>query len=140
MGMYTEIIFGAALKEDTPQFVINTIQALIDGNLDELEVKPEHRFFQAERSHHLLCAGGSYYFPGTVEPKFYKDEIDNCWRLHFRSNIKNYGSEIELFLDWIGPYVEQGSGLRDIYAYVMYEEQNEPTIYALRDEVALYHG
>jgi hypothetical protein len=136
MGMYTEIIFGAGLQENLPDDIRKIIQALVNG--DELPAKkPDHPFFNSQRTW-LLRSGGSYYFPGTVEPKFWYDDIANQWFLHFRSNIKNYDSEIEKFLDWIKPYVEQGTGYRGFYAIVTYEESNEPTIYYLRDAVNEY--
>lgn len=129
MGMYTEIIFGAELKKSIPEDVVKVIQKMVDG--DELGASaPDHPFFKSQRNW-LLRSGGSYYFPGTVEPKFWKDEISDQWYLHFRTNIKDYDSEIEKFLDWIKPYINSGVGTRDFYAIVTYEEDEEPTIYYL---------
>jgi hypothetical protein len=53
--------------------------------------------------------------------------------LSTRSNIKNYKQEIETFLEWIKPYINGGSGSRNMYAIVIYEEQDEPTIYYLHN-------
>ena len=132
MGMYTEIIFGAGLKENPPEDVVTVIQKMVNG--EELdEQSPDHPFFKSERPW-LLRSGGSYYFPGTVEPKFWFDTISNRWFLHFRTNIKNYDSEIEKFIDWIKPYIEQGVGERNFFAIVTYEEASEPTIYYLGNE------
>ena len=61
------------------------------------------------------------------------DDIAKQYSLHCRTNIKNYDNESEKFLDWIKPYIAQGSGLRDFYAVVMYEEASEPAIYYLND-------
>jgi hypothetical protein len=131
MGMYTEIIFGAGFITDIPEYVINTIKKLVNG--DELdETIPDHLFFKSERPW-LLRSGGSYYFPGTVEPKLYFDDIPKQWYLHFRTNIKNYDNEIEKFLDWIKPYIADGVGNRNFYAIVTYEEADEPTIYYLSE-------
>lgn len=131
MGMYTEIIFGAELKKEAPESIINTIQYLVDGkDVSELENAPDHDFFRSERTW-LIRSGGSYYFPGTVEPKFWHDDISQSWFLHFRTNIKNYDSEIEKFIDWIKPYIGDGVGGRRFFAIVTYEEQDEPTIYYL---------
>ena len=119
--MYTELIFGASLKEDTPQEVIQTIQDMIDG-------QPTKKSFQ-----HLFNTS-SYYF-GINEPlvKFWKDDIRNCWILSSRSNVKNYDGEIEAFLEWIKPYIEKGSGEREFYAIATYEESREPVIYYLEE-------
>lgn len=129
MGMYTEIIFGAGLKEELPEVIVSTIKKLVAGE-DLAESTPNHPFFKSKRPW-LLRSGGSYYFPGTVEPKFWFDDIAKQWFLHFRTNIKNYDSEIEKFLDWIKPYIEEGVGERNFYAIVTYEESVEPTIYYL---------
>ena len=131
MGTYTEIIFGAKLKKDTPEEIIGTIYDLILCNtIDEFKYVPDHNFFKTSRWW-LLQSGGSYYFPGRMEPKFYKDTFSKTYFLHFRTNIKNYGQEIELFLDWIKQYIDSGSGIGNFYAIVCHEEQKEPTIYYL---------
>jgi hypothetical protein len=127
MGMYTEIIFGAALKLDIPE--IKTIKKLVDG-IEFDGTEPDHLFFKSSRPW-LLTSGGSYYFPGNIHPKFWKDEISELWYLHFRTSIKNYNDEIEKFLDWIKPYIVQGSGINDFYAIVTYEDDSQPTIYYL---------
>lgn len=138
MGMYTEIIFGAWLKEDLPQDVVDTINILVNSNINDirnfcqLSSVPDHPFFKSERPW-LLQSGGSYYFPQVMRAEFKYDKIAKQYSLCFRTNIKNYDDEIEKFLDWIKPYIESGSGEKDFYAIVCYEENSEPDIYYLRD-------
>lgn len=60
------------------------------------------------------------------------DEISKCYHISTRSNIKNYENEIELFLDWIKPYIEYGSGVRNLYAIVTYEG-GTPILYYSND-------
>lgn len=138
MGMYTEIIFGAWLKEDLPQDVVDTINILVDADVQKLKdfcqssSAPDHPFFQSDRPW-LLQSGGSYYFPQVMRTEFQYDKIAEQYSLCFRTNIKNYDSEIEDFLDWIKPYIESGSGDKDFYAIVCYESNSEPDIYYLRD-------
>ena len=135
MGMYTEIIFGAGLKEDTPAAVISVIRKMAEGiELDENEVPP-HDFFKTGSARWFMNAGGSYYFPGTVKPKFWQDNTNRIWYLHFRTNLKNYNSEIEKFLYWIKHYLAEGSGTGGFYAIVTYEGSRVPTIYFLDDAV-----
>ncbi len=55
------------------------------------------------------------------------------WVLSSRSNIKNHNRDIETFLEWIKPFIDSGSGKRDMYAIKISEEQSEPTIYYLYD-------
>lgn len=130
MGMYTELIFGAELKKDTPETVINTLKYM----LGDLEEKPND-FPLPDGRCEWLFRGGSYYF-GVNEPvsKMWFDKIDNRYHISTRSNIKNYNSDIETFLEWIKPYIDHGSGGREMFAIVIYEESNEPTIYYLHDD------
>lgn len=127
--MYTEIIFGASLKKDTPNKVINALKYMIG----EIKDKPED-FPLPEGRFNWLFQCGSYYF-GVNEAvsKIWLDDIDGEWKVSCRSNIKNYEGEIELFLEWIKPYIESGSGEREMYVIVMYEEASEPDIYYLED-------
>jgi len=127
MGMYTELIFGAQLKKDTPIEVIDTIIYMVEAGSE----KPEKLAFETTTGRNPL-RGSSYYF-GVHSPvtKFYYDNIASAWTLSSRANIKNYDGEIDQFLNWIKPYIEHGSGSRDMYAITIYEEQSEPTMYYL---------
>lgn len=126
--MYTELIFGADLKKDTPDSVIEVLKYMIG----DTEAKPKYFPFHNGRCE-CLFRSSSYYF-GVNEPvcKLWKDDIGKNWVLSTRSNIKNYKGEIEAFLDWIKPYIDGGSGYRDMYAIVTYEEAGTPDIYYLR--------
>ena len=124
MGMYTELIFGASLKEDTPEVIINTIKFLIGEKISHELIDPN---LPSNVSYLLGCS--SYFGVSNAVNNFYKDE-DN-WVLSSRSNCKNTSNKIESFLSWIKPYIDQGSGERDIYAFVIYESDSEPTVYYL---------
>lgn len=125
--MYTELIFGAELKLETPDFIINTLKYLLDmpyeGNID----------YGITNSRNPL-RGGSYYF-GVNLPisEMWQDEYGKEYHISTRANIKNYENEIENFLKWIKPYIKSGSGNREMYAIVIYEQANEPTIYYLEN-------
>lgn len=130
MGMYTECILGCLLKSETPDKVIETLKVLLEGGELPSEGVPE-----GDRISWMFRSDGSYYFgtqSGTRDFTF--DEISQGWRLSARFNIKNYSMEIENFLEWLHPWIEQGSGERDFYAIVTYEEASEPTIYYLKDK------
>lgn len=127
MGMYTELIFGAELKKDTPNEVIEALKYM----MGEVEEKPR-KFPLPEGRCGRLFQGGSYYFAiNNSVKKMWLDDIDKRWHISTRSNIKNYENEIETFLEWIKPYLDGGSGKKDFYAIVTYEEAEEPTIYYL---------
>ena len=124
--MYTELIFGAELKKETPQKVIDALRYMT-GEIDESENFP----FPKGRCEWLF-QGSSYYFGVSRDVKqMWFDEIINTWVISVRSNIKNYEGEIEIFLEWIKPWIDKGSGARDMYAITMYEEAHVPEIYYL---------
>lgn len=123
MSDFTELIFGARLKKDTPKSVIDTLLYMVNrGN------KPTKIEFEADWI--FNCA--SYYF-GVCKPvnKMWFDDISNQYVISIRSNIKNYENDIEKFLEWIKPYIDSGSGEREMYAIVIFEYAKEPTIYYL---------
>ena len=127
MGMYTELIFGASLKEDTPINVIDTLRYMV-GDIDKL-VEPA---IDLDRN---PLQGGSYSFGvNTPVSKLLFSETTGEWMLSARANIKNYCSSIEKFLEWIKPYISSGSGCRDMYAIVIYEEDDTPTMHYLNSE------
>jgi hypothetical protein len=129
MGMYTELIFGAELRADTPKNVIETLRYML-GEID----KPNDIAFETKSSF-LLFRGASYYFGVSRSCSMLeKDEITGCWIISTRANLKNYDNDIESFLEWIKPYVNSGSGWNDMYAIVIYEESLEPIIYYLNEE------
>lgn len=131
MGAYTELIFGASIKKDAPKEVINTLHYLVNGKkiYEEVEIKKS-----VTVGRNVLNGGGSYYF-GVCNgvAKMWFDDIRSEWIISSRTNIKNYESEIETFLEWIKPFIESGSGDREMYAITIYEEQSEPTVYYLYD-------
>ena len=129
MGMYTELIFGASLKKDTPETVINALKYMIG----ETEEKPLDFPLPDGRCESLFQYGSYYFAINEPVKKMWLDEIDKEWRISTRSNLKNYEGEIETFLEWIEPYIESGSGNREMYAIVLYEEFDEPTIYYKND-------
>ena len=128
--MYTELIFGATLKKDTPSQVIEALKYM----LGEKTEKPLD-FPLPDGRCKWLFQGGSYYFAINNSVKhMWLDHIDKRYHISTRSNIKNYEDEIETFLEWIKPYVENGSGSRELYAIVMYEEASKPTLYYLHED------
>ena len=129
MGMYTELIFGASLKKDTPETVINALKYMIG----EAEEKPLDFPLPDGRCESLFQYGSYYFAINEPVKRMWLDEVDKEWHISTRSNLKNYESEIETFLEWIKPYIESGSGNREMYAIVLYEEFDEPTIYYKHD-------
>ncbi len=130
MGAHTELIFGAVLREDTPDKVIEALNYM----LGKIEEKPRGFPLPSGRCEGLFQYGS---YPFAVDRpicKMWLDDTFEEYHISIRSNIKNYNNEIETFLKWIRPYIQRGSGSRDMYAIVIHEEQAEPTIYYLRED------
>lgn len=132
MGMYTELIFGAELKKDTPKEVIDVLKYMIKDT-DIIVPTPKHKFFSCARWRILFTCTSYYFGVSDSFNKLWFDKISDTWKISTRSNIKNYDGDIQEFLDWIKPYINRGSGDREFYTIVCYEEQEEPTIYYLRE-------
>lgn len=133
MGMYTELIFGATLKEKTPTYVTDALNCVINNITDD-KLSDEVKQFIDEYSLSKLIWCTSYYFGSHAnKPSCEFDKIDNTWCISFRANCKNYQGEIEKFIEFIKPYVEYGSGPTNIFAIVQYEEDDYPTLYGTED-------
>lgn len=125
--MYTELIFGASLK-NIPDDLERALDCVINDNPD---ITAAAQDLIDTYSLNKIFWGSSYYFGAHRNtPTFEYDEIGNHWVLSTRANCKNYQEEIEKFLEYIKQYVEYGSGPNDIFAYVQYEESDFPTIYS----------
>lgn len=124
MGMYTELVLKCRIKENSPDSVKAVINHLF-CSADAPETLPEHPFFGLTRWH---CIGGMssfYHHPEVVNsvPKF--DFTDSNY-IFSRSDIKNYDGEIEAFIDWIKPYLENEEG--ECIGWSWYEEDLQPTL------------
>lgn len=128
--MYTELILGCELKADLPQDVVATLQYLF-GEIDE--IPPNYPFPQDSIRYQSFFHSTSAYFPKTPDSSEMRFRYGN-FVLNARCNLKNYDGEIERVLEWLKPYISSGSGAREMYAIVIYEESPEPTIYYLRED------
>jgi hypothetical protein len=133
MGMYTELVFGARTQENLSPKIVKILKFLFLNEDKDFQV-PEHPFFKTDRWDWMFRSGGSYYFGApSGERNMIWDKIGNSYRLSARLNIKNSPChEIEYFINWISPYLEQGSGARELIGYSIYEEATQPTLYYLR--------
>lgn len=123
MGMYTEIVLGVALKRDTPKEVIDILNYMIDHEIgDVISNLPSHPLFKTYGWYRMLisdyCIFGGCSNSILKEPRH---SFDN-WHLSIRSNLKNYDSEIELFLNWLNPYMETVGFI----GYMRHEEFDDP--------------
>lgn len=132
--MYTELIFGATLKENTPTYVTQALDSVINDRTN-IDLPDEVKQFSDEYSLSKLIWCSSYYFGSHVnKPSCVFDKTAERWCISFRANCKNYQGEIEKFIEFIKPYVEYGSGPTNIFAIVQYEESDYPTLYGTEDK------
>jgi len=128
MGMYTELVLGCSIKNN-PE-IITAIHWLLDNSKNKTNcpsILP-----QGGRIDWMFNSSGSCYFGGPSGIHHFKyDTISDCYRFSARFNIKNYDEEIQKFLEWLRPFIDQGSGSRGWYAAVTYEEADEPTLFYL---------
>ena len=122
MGMYTEINLGLCFKKNTLDEIINTIWCLL-GEKEWGKEFPNHNFFKCDRFKMVLGCDSAY-FDGITDSKMEFNNIDGCYHLNVRSNLKNYGNEIENFIDYISPYIETDGFI----GYMRYEECDNPTL------------
>lgn len=137
MGMYTELVLGVDLVRDTPEEVIDILKYMIEGELEDPEpTVPDHPLFKTDRWRIMLRCD-SHYFGGCsfsiLDSPRYKGDV---YKLSIRSNLKNYDSEIELFLNWLAPYIET----RGFIGHMRYEAFDDPWLiyYGLYDEDYIY--
>jgi hypothetical protein len=125
MGMYTEFHFNVELKEQTPKGVIDILKFMVgelhDGFTPEL---PDHKFFQCERWRFLFTMDSAY-FPADTNSTLRKDSW-NSYYLCVRSNLKNYGHEIQHFCAWIDEWIQEGDGT--FVGFYRYEGRELPTL------------
>lgn len=129
MGHYTEFVFGVSLLSTTPKIVINVLDYLV--NREELINIPNHEFFNCNR-YSYIATSSSYYFGYSDSSSTFNskaDNINNEYLLSIRSNIKNYDNEIDKFVDWIRPYVNSGSGSKELLGYKLSEESVIPYLF-----------
>ena len=128
--MYTEFNAAFKLKEGTPDNVIGEVKALCELPISggELECGGWPGMF--------MCH--SYYFDADPHSTCRLDEITKQYHVTIRCNFKNYGSEIESFVDWIWPHVDLND--YDIFiGYKRYEEDDLPTLLLNKGGKVFWH-
>lgn len=137
MGMYTELHYNVELKKDVPKKVIDILNFMVGDTEDEPKGLPAHELFKTERWRFMLRMD-SYYFDADTHSTLRLDKTSDNYYLCIRTNLKNYDSEIEKFIDWIEPYLSEYIAEGDFLGFYRYEEDNEPThIYRTQAHTAL---
>lgn len=134
MGMYTELVLKCDLIRDLPDDVVNILIFLFDMRNTEIQdanmlVTPDHAFFKTVRWRMIGRCSSVYHIPETFS--YFKKE--NRY-LFTRCDLKNYDNEIDLFMQWLDPYLDHNPG--EFLGWVWYEEYDSPTfIYKAGDSL-----
>ena len=97
MGMYTELVLKAEIKEDAPKLVKDILNFLFNA-AKEPEEKPGHIFFTKPRWRYIGSCSSFYHVPFALS-RYERNYLFS------RSDLKNYDEEIESFIDWLKPYI-----------------------------------
>ena len=97
--------------------------------MDDYEIDrgllPDHPFFESESSLGFVKCSSFYLIPLSLFK--YREEKYTGDHLVFRCDFKNYENNIQLFLDWIEPYIEDREKETHI-GHFRYEENTYPTL------------
>lgn len=125
MGMYTELYLTCEFKKELPEDVTAILQYMFSDG-EQPETTPEHPFFECDRWS-MVGQCSSYYFAPMATSELYNDgRVTGQYYLTTRSDLKNYGGEIDAFVDWVSPYLDQCEG--DHLGHKRYEEDDKPTL------------
>lgn len=128
MGMYTELHFNARLMDDTPEPIMELLRRMVEGDGEQAEARPDHPLFKTRRWTCMLNCNSAYFDAETDSRIAVEFEAETYERrlICVRTNLKNYDSEIEKFIDWITPYLAKDPG--DFLGFYRYEEDEQPTL------------
>lgn len=122
MGMYTEFYFRANIK-DGP--VADWLDNHINGDkwFEDGSEYDDHPYFQTDRWSHVFIGGGAVYQESRTavfrrKAEGYGEPYHH--QLVLASSLKNYGDEIDAFIDWITPHLDMHYG--DFLGYSLYED------------------
>lgn len=122
MGMYTTLCLNCTLKHDTPEDVVKTLYWYCG-----LGGVPDNNVFRTSSGRNPLNT-----YQNSCLHYANMHYCGNSWDISTRGAIKNHEGEIEQFLVWLKPYIAEGVGVDDMYAYTIYENDSNPKIYKLR--------
>lgn len=139
MGMYTEFVMAAQIKNDPT--VVQILDCMLNDGIEPTNL-PDHDFFKI-KSWKLTLSIDSYYFPGQTDSTFIKNDLHGAAKepLYFltvRCNLKNYYNDIDKFLDWLCPYIIDPQD--GFLGYSRYEECDDPRLIYIHENKIVYHS
>lgn len=125
MGMYTELVLNLEIKSSIPDDALAVLRFLANGDVEPATL-PDHPFFKADRWSMIMRCSSYYFVPFSLSKLESPVSVSSSHYLSTRSDLKNYGNEIDLFVDWLMPYVDAYEG--NFLGYKRYEEDEKPTL------------
>lgn len=114
---YTEFVLGITLKKNTPGIIIDILKCMSGAHI-------AIAIHNSWLTHHPLFNASGWKEMFRVRGGFIWIDRD----ISIRCKLNNYDSEIELFLNWIEPYVEN----RGFCGTIRHEDWENPKL--------IYHG
>lgn len=137
MGMYTEFFFRAPVKGDTPDDLIAWLQAQSESEGMDHTPYNDHPFFSCDHWPSLLHGAGAVY-QDSRPMRFVLPDPERPWVYPFlsiHSSLKDYGGEVDEFIDWISPHLDLLKG--EFLGYKLYELDDTPTLFHLGESKKL---
>jgi hypothetical protein len=104
MGTYTELLLKCRIVDGIPEDVNSILEFLFGSRRVTIpNPLPDHPFFRLQNWDAIGRSASYYHVPCTSN--YYKAPY-----LFSRSDLKNYQNEIQAFLDWIMPYLNEPDG------------------------------
>lgn len=126
MGMYTQLNLFTAVKKDS-----GTVEVLA-YMVGQRVSPPENYPFNLSDHYGIMLRCSSAYFYGP-EIHVFRQEIDSAteyWQLGVNCSFKNYGGELETFLRWLAPFVEDPE---EVAGFFRYEEDEKATFIVFKE-------
>ncbi|MEE9238796.1 MAG: hypothetical protein V3U58_04460, partial [Thermodesulfobacteriota bacterium] len=106
--MYTAISVGVQLNDNLQDGVIDVLKYMTSG-AQEFEAarytdSSTHPLFGGDTRWNVMLRCGSYYFDYQTDFNLIVNTL-GYYYLSGVSNLKNYDNEINLFLDWLCPFI-----------------------------------
>lgn len=141
--MYTWLVCSFHLKEGTPSEVIEVLKHMTglrwSASLrDDLPLPhvPDHPFFLTDMWSDMLRYEHNLFDGANPHCTFAVDQASGLWHLDADSAFKNYCDEVDLFFNWITPWVVSGdNGLVGHSLFSERQGEYEPDRYYIRDGV-----
>lgn len=132
MGMYTELLLKCRMISNL-NTKVNDVLEFLFNNKEKPNSLPNHEFFTLSRWSLIGRCNSYSHVPSALN--YYEDHY-----LFSRSDLKNYENEIDLFLDWFNPYIDELN--EKCIGWKWYEENDSPeliyknkTLCAMRDSL-----